>query len=154
MGYSMGFDQPEWEGPSGVGGIRNICYKRKCAWRFRIEDVSATTVHSLPPARGSKPGLTLKEMQAEHLNETIYFPSKPDWKPITLTLYDIPKAHENPVFTWLKRAYNPKNCAYWKPSLASPTLKIGECYLEMYDGCGVVLKNGCLNMRGHNHWNS
>jgi len=133
----MGFyNHEEWD------GYPNTCLKRKNRWRFIITDVSASGVGSLPPSRMSRPSLSFKEMQAEHLNETITFPSKPEWKPITLTLYDIVKGTENPVFTWLKRQYNPTptECSYWKPCLESPSLKVAECFLEEYDGCGNIVE--------------
>ena len=95
--------------------------------------------------------MSFKEMQAEHLNETIFFPSKPDWKPITLTLYDIVKDGENPIFSWLRRAYDPKNCSLWNPSVETipnphaldgvrGSLKCAQCFLNLYDGCGDIIE--------------
>lgn len=160
MGIPMGFYQPEWYANTPEltnGGMPDIGFKRKNRWRFIIPNISASGVNSLPPFRGGKPSISFKEMQGEHLNETIYFPGKPDWKPIALTLYDIVKKDEydvpaeNPVFTWLRRAYDPKNCSLWNPCLQPlPTtatdynvqgsLKVAQCFLELYDGCGCILE--------------
>lgn len=153
----MGFYQPEWYAGSQGSNFPDIGFKKKNRWRFIIPYISASGVNSLPPFRGGKPSMSFKEMQAEHLNETIFFPGKPDWKPITLTLYDIVKRKsdgslaENPVFTWLRRAYDPKNCSIWNPCLEpAPTngldanvqgsLKVAQCFLELYDGCGCTIE--------------
>lgn len=143
---NMGFyGQDEWTGPAGA--FPAICFKKKNRWKFQIKDISGDGVNSLPPFRGGRPSMSFKEMIAEHLNETIYFPSKPDWKPITLTLYDIVKTGENPIFTWLRRAYDPKECSLWKPSLQATStgpiagsLKCAEAYLVLYDGCGEIIE--------------
>lgn len=132
MAIPMGFNQEEW-------GFPDVCFKRKFRFKFIIGGVSASGVDSLPPLRGARPSISFKEMSAEHLNETIAFPSKPDWKPITLTLYDLARDVENPVFSWLKRAYNPAECAAWYPCLDTPSLK-AVCSLQLYDGCGNVLE--------------
>lgn len=126
----MGFYQPEW-----CNDPANICFKEKFRWKFQITDVSSDGVNALPGFRGARPGVSFKEMNGEHLNETIYFPSKPEWKQINLTLYDIVKPNENPVFSWIKRAYNPKNCSAWYPCLDDPSLK-AIATLTLYDGCG------------------
>jgi hypothetical protein len=75
------------------------------------------------------------------LNETIYFPSKPEWKPIPLSLYDIKKT-ENPVINWLKNIYDAK-AGTWSPSLNSVEELKGKkkCTLQMYDGCGEVIES-------------
>lgn len=140
--------QAEWSGSNGIG-FSNTCFKRKFRWQFIIPDVSAYGVNSLPPLKGGRPSINFKEMQAEHLNETIFFPSKPEWRPITLTLYDVAKADENPVFSWIKRAYNPTECSYWKPCLetaacpysdSTGSFKCAQAFLVQYDGCGSIME--------------
>ncbi len=140
MATNMGFyNQDEW---TSVGSFPATQFKHRNRWKFIIPDVSASGVSSLPPSKVSRLGFSFKEMQAEHLNETIFFPSKPEWKPITLTLYDIVKGTQNPIFTWLKRAYNPtpEMCSYWKPCLESESVKCAQCFLVEYDGCGVEVE--------------
>lgn len=131
----MGFlGQSEW------GDFPSACFKSKFRWKLIITDVSGEGIGSLPPLKSARPNFTFKEMEAQHLTETIYFPSKPEWKPVNLTLYDIVKVNENPVFTWIKRAYNPKNCSGWFPALDSPSLKCAEARLVLYDGCGTIIE--------------
>jgi hypothetical protein len=117
-----------------LGG--DICMMRKFRWLFFIEGVSDDGTSALPPDKGARPSLSFKEMEVQHMNETIYFAGKPDWKPVTLTLFDL-KMNKNPIFEWLKNQYEPcgdKGNWYvpknWK--------KRGR--LEMYDGCGNVLE--------------
>jgi hypothetical protein len=83
-------------------------------------------------------------MQAEHLNETISFPSKPEWQPIQLSIYDRCIApYEHPIMTWLKQQYNPKplngNCSTWYPCIDPLSFK-ACAYLILVDGCGNKLE--------------
>jgi hypothetical protein len=148
MGIPMSFwGHEEW------GNFSDTCFKRKNRWKFIIPSISASGVNSLPPLRGGKPSFSFKEMQGEHLNETIYFPSKPDWKPISLTLYDLAKGKQNPIFNWLQTAYDPADCSQWRPScggdiygdedcrsLKCRSLKCAQAYLVLYDGCGNIVE--------------
>lgn len=114
-----------------------ICFKRKHRWLFNIPAVSADQgTYSMPPLKAARPNLTFKETEVQHLNETIYFPSKPEWKPITLTLYDI-SLLSNPVFRWIAEIYNPNNGNWTAPV---PGRFIKEAILTLYDGCGEPLE--------------
>jgi hypothetical protein len=121
MGFDFGLESP------------NLCLKRKFRWLFKVQDVSAQGTNALPPEKGARPSLSFKEIEVQHLNEIIYYPSKPDWKPVTLTLYDLQK-NENPVFKWLKEKYDPKE-GTWK---VGQQFKKPVATLEMYDGCGNI----------------
>lgn len=130
MGRSMGFDF----------GLSNpsTCFKTKFRWLFKITDVSAEGIYTLPPSRGARPSVSFKEIEVQHTNETIYFPGKPDWKPVNLTLYDLKKYGVHPVFQWLAQIYDPENDSAYKPSCNG--FKKDEATLELYDGCGNVLE--------------
>lgn len=132
MGRSMGL---------GVLGGSDICIKRKFRWMFSIPDVVGEGANMLPPEKSARPSLSFKEIQAEHLNETIYFAGKPDWKPINVTLYDI-KTNKNPIFDWLKNQYD--TCGGkgdWKRP--GPKWK-RNVNLELYDGCGNIIEKWVL----------
>lgn len=130
MGRNMGLDFG-LESPS-------VCYKRKYRWLFKIPEVSADGVNALPPTKGARPNLSFKEMEAQHLTETIYYPGKPEWKPVNLTLYEVGrKGVDHPVLRWIKDVYNPES-GIWKPSCDG--FKRYQCFLEMYDGCGDLLE--------------
>ena len=123
MGFDFGLEK------------RATCYKRKFRWLFSIPGISADDkVNSLPPSSASRPNLGFKEMNAQHVTETIYYPSKPDWKPVTLVLYDL-KRQRHPVFEWIKKIYSPED-GLWR---ASDELK-ETATLELFDGCGGVLE--------------
>lgn len=126
MGFDFGLERGD------------TCLKRKYRWLFKIPDVSAEGVNTLPPSKSARPNLTFKEMEVQHLNETVYFPSKPDWKPVNLTLYEVKSPAIHPVFEWLKEIYDPENDARWRPSCDG--FKKREATLELYDGCGSVLE--------------
>ena len=96
-------------GPGAVKGLglddESTCFKRKFRWLFKIEDISAEGINALAPQKSARPTITFKEIEAQHLTETIYYPGKPDWKPVALTLYDI-KKNKHPIFEWLKTLYD------------------------------------------------
>lgn len=116
-------------------GTSRAC-KRKFRWLFKIEGVSGYT-NSLPPMRSERPSLSFRETPIQHLNETIYIPVKPEWKPVSLVLYDVKTRGEHPVFKWLKDGYDPK-AGQWYPVTNGEFLK--EAKLELYDGCGNVIE--------------
>lgn len=123
----------------GLGriGTDSVCMMRKFRWLFKIDDLIGDGVNALPPDKGARPSLNFKEIEAQHLNETIYFAGKPDWKPITLTLFDL-KGNNNPIFKWLKEQYDPcNNAGTWKV----PDKWKKKATLEMYDGCGEVMES-------------
>lgn len=113
----------------------SLSHMRKFRWLLKIPDVSAQGTDALPPSKSARPSLSFKEMEAQHLNETIFFPAKPEWKPINLTLYDI-KNGSSPVFKWLNHIYKVSNsAATWAPSCEGFKRQM---VLEMYDGCGCI----------------
>ena len=126
MGFDFGLNDP------------NTCFKRKNRWLFKIDGISADDgVNSLPPSKAARPSLSFKEIEVQHLNETIYFPGKPDWKPINLTLYDI-KKNSHPIFDWLLMLYDPQSDSKYNASCDG--FKKPEATLELYDGCGTVIE--------------
>lgn len=123
-----------------LGG--DICMMRKFRWLFFIDGVSDDGASALPPDKGARPSLSFKEIEVQHLNETVYFPGKPDWKPIQLTLFDLKKNY-NPVFEWLSEQYDvcggndqSSERARWN----RPGNFKKDARLEMYDGCGNVME--------------
>lgn len=129
MGFDFGLDEP------------NTCFKRKFRWLLRIPDVSADKINTLPPLKSARPSLSFKEMEAQHTTETIYFPGKPEWKPINLTLYDIKKP-EHPIFKWIKLLYDPRGDTY-KFALSESkeeSFKKHRAELEIFDGCGNIIE--------------
>lgn len=130
----------------GLEGNGQYC-KRQNRWLFTIPGVVAddtTGVDALPHEKGARPSISFKEMEARHLIEDVYYPAKPDWKPVNLTLFDLKKG-SNPVFNWIKSVYDPQG-GKWFPSnkpgnRLSPKDKfIKDCELKMYDGCGTLLE--------------
>jgi len=119
------------------------CFHLKFRWLFEIEGV-ASQAEALPPSRAARPSFSYKESEIQHVTETVFYPSKPEWKPINLTLYDI-RSNKNPVFAWLKEAYDSQK-AEWLPvedteseTSSNATFK-REGKLCLYDGCGNIVE--------------
>lgn len=129
----------------GLGQLNlpTTCFKRKYRWFVKFDEINYTFI--LPPNKTARPTLTFKDMEAQHLNETIYFPGKPDWKPITLTLYDIQKGTDNAVWKKILELYDPKQGTY-NTSVGIITqdyedgYKFKEMKVGMLDGCGKTIE--------------
>lgn len=121
----------------GLGKLNlpDTCFKRKYRFTMKLDEEDLSNM--LPPSKSARPTITFKEMEAQHLNETIYFPGKPDWKPITVTLYDIQHNVENRVWQQLLKLYNPDVGTY-NPSCDG--FKFNEMKILMLDGCGNVIE--------------
>lgn len=123
MGFDFGLNDP------------NSCFKRKNRWLLKIEDICANGINSLPPNKSARPTISFKEIEIQHLTETIYFPGKPDFKPLNLTLYDLQR-NEHPIFNWLKELYDVElNSQYYA---SCDGFKKAQARLELYDGCGII----------------
>lgn len=142
MGFDFGLNSFDQTGQS------TTC-KRKFRWLTKIPGISASGINSLPPIRSSRPGVSLKEMEAKHLNENYYYPViKPEWKPINIILYDlITRSGLHPVYEWLRKLYDPETGSA-KPSVyalgVGPTFIIPQVLIELYDGCGKMIEQWVL----------
>lgn len=117
------------------------CFKRKNRWLFIIDGVSAdNSLSCLPPSRGARPNISFKELEANHLTETIYYPGRPDWKPLTLILYDINRNDKHPIFEWLRLAadFDDNGKVTYKASCDGFKKPIAT--LELYSGCGDLME--------------
>ncbi len=134
----------------GLGKLQNAVFKRKFRWLFFVEGINnqqiiGDGVNALPPSKASRPSLSFKSTSFEHLNETIFFPIKPDWKPINLVLFDT-KCNMNPIWdNWITPMYNPKNNGlnYNYPidekNFSNSFKK--NATLKLYDGCGEIMES-------------
>ena len=153
MGRQMGLDilGGSVSGAQGQSREGNACFKMKFRWMMTIDGVAGTKnsgsssegVFVLPPLKSARPSLGFKEMEVKHVNETIYFPTRPEWKPINLTLYDL-KGDNHPVWDWIKSIYDPDQGFFF------PTINFGSSGAEssfkknvnlcLLDGCGTTME--------------
>jgi hypothetical protein len=112
---------------------------------FKIEGLVAdqNQINSLPPLKSARPSLSFKEMEIRHMNEHIMYPQKPDWKPITLTLYDTKTTTIHPIFDWIFKIYEPDKTGKWSPVVKTGPVTnrfLRDGILELFDGCGNVIE--------------
>ena len=122
----------------GLEGVGQYC-KRQFRWIFEIEDVCGVgeiSTNALPPEKGARPNISFKEMEAKHLIEDVFYPAKPEWKPINITLFDLDK-QKHPVYEWLKECYDPEKGKFKAPKDGK---LIKDCTLKMLDGCGNIIE--------------
>lgn len=127
MGLDFGLPMPD--------GSSKTC-KRKFRWLLKIDEISAKGINALPPLRSARPSISFKETEIPHLNENIFYPRKPDWRPISLVLYDV-KRNNHPIFEWINQLYDPSKGS-WNPVVGSNYLKTAD--LELYDAVGGVVE--------------
>jgi hypothetical protein len=134
----------------------DLSFKRKFRYLFQIAGISALDIGSetnaLPHRRGARPSLGWKEFEFQHLNESIWYPLKPDWKPVQLHLYDL-RCNQNPVFDWIRYTdtfirsgspasgiqgiYDPEN-GTWRPIVDAEFKR--NATLKMLGGCGETIE--------------
>lgn len=152
MAWAFGFEKNDY------------CVKQKYRWLFKIPDISASGINSLPPSKSARPSISFKTMEILHLTETIARAARPEWKPVNLVLYDLVK-NRNPVFQWLTEIYDPSSGNWYSPGTSNspdnrPSLPNGQpnpnyvpggggggsnfivsqSILELYDGCGNTIE--------------
>lgn len=113
--------------------------KRQHHWMFTIDGIigDETKINALPPSKASRPHLTFTEINVRHLIEDVFIPGKPDWKPITITVFDLVK-NQNPIWNWIITFYDPSLGKLIPPN-TQPEIDEGffrQCQLRMLDGCG------------------
>jgi len=136
-------------GLGALGG--DVCHKRKYRWRLSIDELGVID-EILPPKKSARPNLSFKTIEAQHLNESIHYPGKPDWKPINLTFYEIQHGGDSPIWKWLtagKKKDGKNDSGIYDPNASEPgqqwkarftsTYKF-KVKLEMLDGCGEVVE--------------
>lgn len=120
--------------------------KRKFRWLFSINgvcgDQDIASVDALPPRKSALPQLGWKEESFQHLTETIWYPLKPEWKPVNLTLFDV-RCNKNPVFDWITQSESSGPGFYDVQSgtitpIVDAQLK-RTARIELFDGCGQVI---------------
>ena len=132
----------------GIGelGSQSTCFKRRYRWLLKISGISgiagesaggSASINTLPPSKSARPNVSFKEVEIKHLVETIYFPGRPEWKALNLSLFDL-KRNNNPVITWINSIYN-ASTGIWTPAIDAGVKK--SATLELYDGCGNTLES-------------
>ena len=131
----------------GLEGDGRFC-KRQFRWIFTVDRVigdlsSSGSMDCLPPEKSARPNLSFKEMNVQHLNEEVFYPAKPDWKPITVTVFDLQKS-SHPIWKWLNELYYvDAQTATFKEPNATPGPNVGfirQCTLQLFNGCGDVVE--------------
>ena len=112
--------------------------KQTNRWLFGVPDYITGNAPALPPRKGARPSISMRETEFQHLSESVWFPLKGDWKPINLTLYDI-RCNQNAIFNWLQTIYDPSQGSSISFGFSLP-YKVPTCTLELYDGCGNVME--------------
>jgi hypothetical protein len=128
-------------GEMGIGslGSMNACFLRKFRWMIEIQNIAGNSSAAiLPPSKAARPNISFREIEIQHLTETVYFPGKPEWKPLNVTLYGL-NIGKNPVYTWMTKLYNPiKESAYTYP--AEKEFILSQITLRMLSACGDTIE--------------
>ncbi len=119
--------------------------KRQNRWLFSIAGVAGdvtSNINALPPAKSARPSFSFKEASFQHLSEEIFYPMKTEWKPLSVTLYDLSKK-SNPVYDWLLAGYNPKTGQFFHINQGGYGLDKGlyrQCSLDLVDATGETIE--------------
>ena len=142
-------------GPSTMQmGIFNTSalFKRSFRFMFTLDNVvgnpNADYLDVKPPSKAQRPSLSFKDLTFEHLTETIHMPGKAEWKPITLSVYDIAgynagscRIVKNSVYRWIESFYTPQFGNFKYACSMSPGVAFKRpCFLTLYDGGGSLIE--------------
>ena len=140
----------------GLEGDGRFC-KRQFRWMLTVDRVvgdlsSSGSMDCLPPEKSARPNLSFKEMNVQHLVEEVFYPAKPDWKPITVTVFDLQKS-SHPIWSWIKKLYSVgsgPDAKFLEPNSKPCTVNnngglecegfIKQCTLQLFNGCGDVVE--------------
>jgi len=133
----------------GIGFASSVVFKRQNRFLMYIPDITHRgAVGSLRfltdvliEEKSARPKLKFKEFDIPHLAETIWFADRPEWNPITVTLYDV--AETNPAWEWITKIYNIRNEGgdikmNFYGSLYSNFKRNVKIF--MLDGCGYAME--------------
>ena len=91
--------------------------------------------------KSARPNIGFKEIEVQHLGQTITFPGKVTFETINITLFDtIPGNGKrdvvtNPVWIWMNNWYN-----FYTGMYGSPVGLKKTCDVKLYDGCGNLVE--------------
>jgi hypothetical protein len=91
--------------------------------------------------KSARPNISFKEMEVQHLGQTISFPGKVVFEPINITVWDtIPgggrrDSSNNPVWQWVNSWYD-----FYQGVYKSPIGLKRSANIRIYDGCGNLLE--------------
>lgn len=133
-----------------IGFASAVVFKRQNQFIMHIPEIthvgnSAVRIYNrvLLEERAARPKLSYKEIEANHLIETIRFAGRPDWEPLKITLYDV--AQTNPAWGWitsnyyLRRSGNGNQVGIGYLGGASGSFK-RNVQIFMLDGCGYAIE--------------
>lgn len=137
----------------GIGFVAGVYFKRQNRFLIYIPGIThngfngnRTLQQVLVEEKAARPSISFKEIEVPHLVETIYYPGRPDWKPLKVTLYDV--ANNNPVWNWINRNYDVKENSlnyYGSMQYANNILEEGKfkrnINIYMLDGCGNAIES-------------
>lgn len=121
----------------GIGWAWQAVFKRKFRYLFTIPGVCDDNIFTLPSLTAARPSIKFDSITVPHLQETISFPSRPNFDPISLTLYDVQAS--NPVWNWILQLYNPNFGLYSKGNFFKKL-----CRINTLDGCGNPIETWIL----------
>jgi hypothetical protein len=143
----------------GIGKIaeRNVTFKRKFRWVFRVENINGNPAQFIPEhyvKNTARPNIDFGETTVHHLHGQMTMPNKATFQDITLVYFDIVDNDDSmlQLYNWIGGVYdflsptgtalNPRMSANATgPGGYTATGKLG-----MLDGCGQGLEQFTLFM--------
>ena len=94
----------------GIGFASSVVFKRQNRFIMHIPDVthvgnSSVRIYNkvLLEEKSARPKLSYKEIEVNHVIETIRFAGRPEWDNLQVSLYDV--AQSNPAWGWITSNY-------------------------------------------------
>lgn len=143
------------EQPMGLGLLgsqRNIVFKRKYRWTFRLTPYC--TRRPIPEAFvkvANRPNLSIEATEINYLHGKMFIPGKATWEEMTVTYYDLGNTQGiGDLYSWLTSVYNftdpvgLRQSSYKGDSTAAGGYAASAA-LTLYDGCGTAMEQWNLD---------
>jgi|GEM_PF-1549687 hypothetical protein len=134
----------------GIGFASSVVFKRQNRFIMHIPDVthvgnSSVRIYNkvLLEEKSARPKLSYKEIEVNHVIETIRFAGRPEWDNLQVSLYDV--AQSNPAWGWITSNYylrkmgNSNQVGIGYLGGASGNFK-RNVQIFMLDGCGYAIE--------------
>lgn len=100
-------------GTMGIGSVglaKDRRVKRQFRWSLFVADAVGNAPGLAAAISTQRPTLTFDEGRVNHVSESVYYPTRLQYDPFTMTILDTEDT--NPIYVWLSRQYETRTAAF------------------------------------------
>jgi len=90
----------------GLLGDGTRKFLRKFRWLFHIKSVFADGIGGKFCKLAARPSVSFAEAVLNHLTETITIPTRVEWQPLSITVFDVTNGESEHLYDWANKFYD------------------------------------------------